>query len=209
MLLLSKVSPQPVMTQTVAKPKLTFEEYLSYDDGTDNRYELVDGELIALPPESGRNLQIAKYLFFMLVTSGQVAFELVNYHCEVQVPLLQPGYAANRYPDLVVLRPEHIELTRTRMTITLTMPPPDLVVEVVSPGKVNRERDYTAKREQYAARGIPEYWIADPDDQVFIVLQLKAGVYVEVGRFQGRDRIVSPGFPELELTAEQVLNPSV
>jgi len=208
MLPLKKVSPQPVMTQAIAKPKLTFEEYLSYDDGTDNRYELVDGELVALPPESGRNAWIAKYLF--LVLSRLVGFELVNfYNCEVQVPVLKPGYAANRYPDLVILRPEHIELTRTRMTVTLNMPPPDLVVEVVSPGKVNRERDYTAKREQYAARGIPEYWIADPDDQVFIVLQLKAGVYVEVGRFQGSERIVSPGFPELELTAEQVLNPSV
>lgn len=32
------------MTQTPVK--LTFEEYLAYDDGTDNRYELVDGELV-------------------------------------------------------------------------------------------------------------------------------------------------------------------
>ena len=195
------------MTQAITQTKLTFEQYLNYDDGTDNRYEWVDGELIALPPESGRNLQIAKYLFFMLVNSGLVVFELVNYNCEVQVPVLKPGYAANRYPDLVVLKPEHIELTRQRMTVTLKMPPPDLVVEVVSPGQVNRERDYVAKREQYAARGIPEYWIVDPDDQLFIVLSLKAGVYFEVGRFQGGDPIVSPQFPALALRAEQVLRP--
>ena len=197
------------MTQAITKPKpkLTFEEYLDYDDGTENRYELVDGELVALPPESGRNARIAKCLFLMLVTSGLVSGELVDYNCELQVPVLQPGQAANRYPDLVILRKEHIELTDKRLTITLTMPPPDLVVEVVSPGKANRDRDYTAKREQYAARGIPEYWIADPDDQVVIVLQLKAGAYVEVGRFQGSERIISPGFPALELTAEQVLHP--
>jgi Uma2 family endonuclease len=34
---------------TTTRKKLTFEEYLDYDDGTDNRYELVDGELVALP----------------------------------------------------------------------------------------------------------------------------------------------------------------
>jgi Uma2 family endonuclease len=37
----------------------SFEEYLSYDDETDNRYELVDGELIALPPEAEPNSAIA------------------------------------------------------------------------------------------------------------------------------------------------------
>ena len=195
------------MAQTVARSKLTFEEYLSYDDGTDNRYELVDGELIALPPESGENHFIAFWLsvyFTKLVEPRRVR----PHNCEIQVPVLKSGQSQNRYPDLVVLREEHIELTRTRLTITLEMPPPGLVAEVVSLGKVNRERDYIAKREQYAARGIPEYWIADPRDQVFIVLRLEAGVYVEVGRFQGSDRIISPGFPGLELTAEQILNPS-
>ena len=193
------------MTQAVTKPKLTFEEYLVYDDGTENRYELVDGELIALPPESGKNIRIAFWLAIQL--ANLIGFARVSNNCELQVPVLGPGYAANRYPDVVVLREEHIELTETRMTITLNMPPPVLVVVVVSPGKANRERDYSAKREQYAARGIPEYWIADPDDRVVLVLQLNAGHYQEVGQFRGKARVLSPGFPELTLTAEQILRP--
>jgi len=33
---------------TQAKPRFrTIEEYLDYDDGTDTRYELVDGQLVA------------------------------------------------------------------------------------------------------------------------------------------------------------------
>ena len=49
------------MVQT--KPRfLSFEEYLSYDDGTDYLYELFNGELIAVPPESGFNVQIATFL---------------------------------------------------------------------------------------------------------------------------------------------------
>jgi Uma2 family endonuclease len=31
---------------------LTFEDYLRHDDGTDTRYELVNGVLVEMPPES-------------------------------------------------------------------------------------------------------------------------------------------------------------
>jgi len=198
------------MTQAIPKPrtKLTFEEYLNYDDGTDNRYELVDGELIALPSESGMNDWIAVALFLCLIKI--VGPQRVKTHsCEIQVPALKPKYAENRFPDLVVLKPEHLKLTQKKLTITRDMPPPDLVVEVVSPGKANRTRDYEEKREQYTARGIPEYWIVDPYDQVVIVLRLEAGAYAEVGRFQGSERVISPGFSVLELTAEKVLNPVI
>ena len=98
------------MTRAIAKSqKLTFEEYLSYDDGTDNRYELIDGELIALPPESGRNDFIALYLRDALIAF--VPRQQVRLHsCVIQVPVLKAGQPQNRYPDLIVLRPEHIVL---------------------------------------------------------------------------------------------------
>ncbi len=188
------------------KPKLTFEEYLTYEDDTDNRYELIDGELITLPPESGPNNFIANYLLFTLASSGFVPLMLIRTHmCEIQVPILREGDSANRYPDLVILRPEHILLTASRLTITLDMPPPQLVVEVVSPGRVGRDRDYISKRDQYAARNIPEYWIVDPQEQMVAVLRLESGEYVEVGMFQGEQTLVSPTFPQLNLTAGQVL----
>ncbi|MEG5058777.1 Uma2 family endonuclease [Microcoleus sp. A2-C5] len=187
------------------KPKLTFEEYLTYEDDTDNRYELIDGELVILPPESEPNNAIVSYLFLVLVNSG-IPWRCIKTHmCEIQVPILREGDAANRYPDLVILRPEHILLTASRLTITLDMPPPQLVVEVVSPGRVGRDRDYITKRSQYAARNIPEYWIADPQEQMIIVLRLESGEYVEVGVFQGEQTLVSPTFPQLNLTARQVL----
>jgi Uma2 family endonuclease len=188
------------------QPKLTFEEYLTYEEDTDNRYELIDGELVTLPPESEPNTAIANYLLFTLASSGFIPLRLIRtYMCEIQVPILREGDAANRYPDLVILQPEHILLTATRLTITLDMPPPQLVVEVVSPGRVGRDRDYISKRDQYAARGIPEYWIVDPQEQIVAVLRLESGEYVEVGTFQGEQTLVSPTFPQLNLTAQQVL----
>ncbi len=190
------------MTRT--QRRLTFEEYLDYDDGTDNRYELIDGELVELPPESEPNTAIAIQLLLALVRSGVSARLIKPYTCEVQVPVLQSGDAQNRYPDLVVLREEHLSLVQKRLTIKLDMPPPQLIAEVVSPGRNSRERDYERKREQYQAIGVSEYWIIDPHKQAVTVLRLENAEYLEV-EFRGVERIISFAFENLTLTAEEVL----
>ena len=197
---------------TQAKPRFrTFEEYLDYDDESDRRYELINGELFELPPESPENDFFALNLRDLLIKV--VRRQLVRVHtCEMQVRVLEPKDPANRYPDLVILRPEHLEIMQRRLTINSDMPPPQLVAEVVSPGKKNREhlrcakgvRDLIRKRDQYAARGIPEYWLIDPSRSVVVVLTLKGDFYQEQS-FTGNVAIVSPTFPDLQLTAEQVL----
>lgn len=184
--------------------QFTFEDYLAYEDDTDNRYELIDGELVPLPPESELNGWIAEWLRDEFVNFIFRRLVRVNAY-EVQVL----GNPQNRYPDLVVLQDVHLQLTRDRQTITLDMPSPRLVVEVVSPYKNRQEenyrRDYQAKRVQYKTRGIPEYWIVDPTERQIVVLQLEAGKYVETV-FRGDSRIVSRTFPELELSAQQVFD---
>jgi Uma2 family endonuclease len=184
----------------------TFEEYLSYSDETpiEGRYELIDGELTELPPESRVNSTIAVRILLALLATG-ISVELIHPgKCEIQVPVLQPSDAANRFPDLVVLRPEHLELTQRRLTITLDMAPPQLIVEVVSPGKTNRDRDYIRKRAQYAAIGVPEYWLVDPIAQTVMVLSLEGKDYRELGVFNQKKSIVSVEFAKLELTTKQL-----
>ncbi|MUL36974.1 Uma2 family endonuclease [Gloeocapsopsis dulcis] len=45
-----------------ALPKnLSFAEYLAYDDGTDTRYELVYGELVAMSQPTGQHADIAEF----------------------------------------------------------------------------------------------------------------------------------------------------
>lgn len=189
---------------TVAKPKISFEDYLVYDDGTDNRYEWTAGELKELPPESEPNNSIANYLFLVLASSG-IPFRLIHPHtCEVEVPLVQFKDPRTRYPDLVVLQEEHLALTQRRLTITQDMRPPQLVVEVVSPGKESRERDYDRKLAQYQARGIPEYWIVDRGEGLVLVMGLEDGVYTVLGQFRGENAIASPTFPQLQLTPQQI-----
>lgn len=76
-----------------------------------------------------------------------------------------------------------------------------LAVEIVNPESVTR--DYRYKRSEYAAIGIAEYWIVDPAEEKVTVLQLVEGFYEEK-EYKGSDRIISPTFPELILTSEQI-----
>jgi Uma2 family endonuclease len=179
----------------------SFEEYLSYDDGTNKLYELFNGELIEVPPESGTNVQIATFL--LLQFASLVGYKRVRGHgLELEVN----GEPRNRYPDLTILREEHIEQLARRNTIRLTMSPPLLIIEIVSPGELQRNRDYIAKRQQYQDCGIAEYWIVDPNTQTILVLKLKASNYTAVGSFSGQEQILSPQFEELNLTAGQIFD---
>jgi Uma2 family endonuclease len=195
---------------TQAKPRFsTFEAYLSYSDELEGRFELIDGELIELPPEAEPNTGITVNLLLILIKTGISPRLIKPYTCEVQVPILQPGDAANRYPDLVVLREEHLNLTQRRLTITREMPPPQLIVEVVSPGKTNRDRDYINKRAQYAAISVPEYWIIDPQARTVLVLVLEGEDYKAVGQFQRSESIGSLSLKSLALTAEQIFQTEI
>ncbi|NES80716.1 MAG: Uma2 family endonuclease [Moorea sp. SIO2B7] len=103
-----------------------------------------------------------------------------------------------------MIREEHIQQLSRRNTLRLNMAPPLIVIEVVSPGDIQRERDYIAKRVKYQDCAIPEYWIVDPQIQTILVLELKENSYTEVGSFSNDDLVKSPVFRELNLKVSQV-----
>jgi Uma2 family endonuclease len=85
--------------------------------------------------------------------------------------------------------------------------PPLLVVEVVSPGDKNTERDYVTKEAEYSEFGIREYWTADRGSQTpNVTVRVLVGDSYEALVFTGNQRIISRVFPELVLTAQQVLS---
>jgi Uma2 family endonuclease len=186
---------------TTTTKLFTLAEYLDYDDGTDKRYELVNGELIEMPSESDLNNAIA--ILLLLEFAQFIPGRLLRRGTEIVV---SGSRATTRIPDLLVLTEELVTaLSGTpRSIITPDLPPPALVVEVVSPGKENQDRDYRYKRSEYAARGIAEYWIVDPERAQIVVLTLVDGLYEEAV-YQSGDRLVSAIFPTLELTAKQIL----
>ncbi len=182
-----------------------FEAYLTAEvsDLPEERCEYWDGELVPVMTESSGNDAIAIFIQLALIAIG-VPFKMIRPHsCEVEVM----GKPKTRFPDLTVLDEVHLLLVEKRLTITRKMPPPRLVAEVVSPGtesKDNYKRDYQDKRDQYAAIGIPEYWIIDPEREWIMVGTLVSGLYQFV-IFKDNDAIMSPTFPALKLTAAIVL----
>jgi Uma2 family endonuclease len=189
----------------VTAQRMSLEEYLTYDDGTETRYELVDGVLVEMGSESTINTLIAMYLAFALADLG-VPRQRFGIKQKIEVNSL---YVSARDPDLIVHSAASLAAIagRNQACLKLDEPNPMLVVEVVSPGSTdseNYQRDYQQKRSEYGARGIGEYWIVDPVRAVVTVLCLQNEAYSSQA-FQGNDRVNSSTFPALNLTADQIL----
>jgi Uma2 family endonuclease len=186
------------MNTTSPTTKLTFEEYLVYDDGTDNRYELEDGELILMNPPIGLHAIILTLLSNVLLNE-------INRLQLPWIPLQMIGVRTavrrSRLPDLCIVP---LEQMQPYLNVSAILESGVLLaVEVVSPDSI--ARDYRFKRAEYASFGIPEYWIVDPAEQKITVLFLVEGLYEETV-YQGDDSIQSQTFPELRLTVNQILH---
>ena len=188
--------------------KMTLAEYLTYDDGTDTHYELVDGELTRMSLGTGEHGDISEFLndeFKAEIKRLGLNWVAKDMKIGIQSPR-GTRWETARIPDVVVLPLEQWNSLKKRESfIPLNEPPPLLVVEVVSPSTVRV--DYRAKHSEYAVLDIPEYWIVDPIDRKVTVCVLKDGAYSD-DVFVGDMTIVSPNFPELELKVLEVLNAS-
>ena len=185
---------------TIAIEKMTLAEFLAYDDGTDKLSELENGELIDMPSESEINRRIAMFLLANFLQLGIPAYRLT-----MKTEVVVSGSRVSvRVPDLLVLSEELATAMdgATRSIVLMDMPPPLLVVEVVSPNQ--EKRDYRYKRTEYAARGITEYWIVDPIGQRVTVLEWVEGLYEE-NVFAGDNAIESSVLENLNLTVDRVL----
>lgn len=190
---------------TAATKLLTLKTYLAWENTAEKHYELVSGNLIEMPPESPHNAEIAIKL--LLIFAQFISPRLLR--CKDTEIVVSGTRATVRLPDLMVLTENLANdlYSNQRSTINIDMLPPALVVEVVSPGKANRDRDYRFKRSEYAARGIAEYWIVDPQENKVTVLLLDNGLYQE-NIYQNDDSINSQLLTQLQLTASQVFSAS-
>jgi len=176
----------------------SFAEYLQYDDGTDNKYELVKGKLKIMLTASGLHALILHFIFKIL----EQEIDRIKQQWRVMPGTVGVRTAndKSRIPDLVILSASQCEEIRKMPTAVLESPPL-LVIEIVSPS--NSDDDYRYKRSEYAVREIPEYWIIDPQAQKVSVLLLVSGFY-DVTEFTGEQEIKSSLFPELKLTVKQI-----
>ena len=184
------------MTQITVDTQLSFKEYLTYEDGTDNCYELEDGKLILMNPPTGRHALIIR----LLTNLFEAEIKRLRLPWVTLSGIgIRTSIKRSRIPDISIITQnqisEYLDISAVIESASL------LAIEVVSPE--SKIRDYRYKRSEYSVVGIPEYWIIDPSENKVIVLLLVEGLYEET-EYQGTNRIVSQIFPELELTVEQI-----
>jgi Uma2 family endonuclease len=198
------------MVQVIAKP-MTFEEFLEWYPEDGKRYELIDGQVVEMRP-IGDHEEISGWL------ARKIDREIERLNFPFFIPktcCVKPAGNEDGYiPDVIVLDRSHLPnepLWKKASTITQGISAP-LVVEVVS---TNWQDDYAKKLEDYEEMGIAEYWLADyralggkryigtPKRPTFSVYSMQNGMY-KLQQFRGSDRIISPLFGNLVMTAEEV-----
>ena len=144
----------------------TYEEYYQLDD--DQRYEIIDGNLLMAPAPDTWHQDWSRKLFRVVdrfvVKSG--LGEL--FYAPVDVVLDAENTVQ---PDLVFISSAKLGIIQQRGIFGT----PDLLVEIVSPSSVRRDR--YDKKELYARFGVKEYWIGDQANKTLEVLTLKEGRY--------------------------------
>ncbi len=158
----------------------TYQEYLERENELEFPYELIAGEIVEMPPESYQNVQIA--LFLMAQIADIIGWSRVSNKTEI---VISGSKVNSRIPDVTVLSEEGLQevVAKNTSIIDIDMLPPLLVIEIVSPGKEARDRDYRYKKVEYAARKIEHYWIVDPGEKKFTAFDLIDGIY-ETNTFQ-------------------------
>ncbi|OYD88596.1 hypothetical protein CDG77_22815 [Nostoc sp. 'Peltigera membranacea cyanobiont' 213] len=198
------------MIQAIHK-LVTFEDFAAWrPEG--GRYELHDGVIVEMAQPVGDYEDVVGFL--ALNISIEIGRQKLPYFIPKTV-LVKPSESESAYsPDILIInRPNLVNepLWKKESTVSQAISIP-LVIEVVS---TNWRDDYYKKLADYEGIGIPEYWIIDyaaigarkfignPKLPTISIYQLIDGEY-QVTQFKGDTHIVSPTFPELNLTAEQV-----
>ena len=198
------------MIQAIHK-LVTFEDFAAWrPEG--GRYELHDGVIVEMAQPVGDHEDVVGFL--ALNISIEIGRQKLPYFIPKTV-LVKPFECESAYsPDILIInRPNLVNepLWKKESTVSQATSIP-LVIEVVS---TNWRDDYYKKLADYEAIGIPEYWIIDyaaigarkfignPKLPTISIYLLIDGEY-QVTQFKGDTHIVSPTFPELNLTAEQI-----
>lgn len=176
----------------------TEDDYFAIEGKNNRLKELCDGFLEVLPMPTLDHQEIVRILYDALRdhlrsihNQGKIYFA----PCPIR-------FSAKliREPDLFYLSATQYQ-KRSKYATTA-----ELVIEVVSGTKTDRQRDLVIKRKEYAEQGVKEYWIVDPKTKSIQVLSLPVTgkKYQSLGKFTGTQSVKSKVFPGLVLAVGEV-----
>jgi Uma2 family endonuclease len=174
---------------------------LTYDDlevivqeRAGDRHEIINGELVVTPSPVPRHQIVSLNLTRILdqfVVAGKLGTVL---YAPIDIRLSPDNVLI---PDIVFIAQARGHLIGQKAIEG----PPDLVVEIVSPG--TKKRDLTVKRNLYARFGVPEYWVVDPIDRTVSVFERSGNAYQSVPH-AADGSVQSRVLPSLERTLQMV-----
>ena len=149
--------------------RMTAEEYFALA-ATEDRYELIDGVVVMSPTPTPRRQRVAFLLALQIERHAESATGIQV------IPDVDIWVADDRVcrPDIVVYGHSRLSSMPPRLTT-----PPDLVVEVLSPG--SEPMDYVTKRDDYDRFGVGEYWVVDPRDVTVRCWRRQGAKMLEMG----------------------------
>lgn len=178
---------------------MTYEEFLEWAD-EDTWAEWVDGRVILMPVSvAERHAAILSFLVTLFTLAARFG-QLAAVYCEPFQMRLPKWMRRGRSPDVVFVAADH----RDRLTRQYLDGPADIVVEIVSPESVRRDR--VEKRAEYEQAGVPEYWLVDHEKEHAEFLQLGADGKYQVAFSGSAGSYQSPVLPQLRLKVEWLWN---
>lgn len=171
----------------------TYEEYSRLND--DQRYEIIDGNLLMAPaPDTWHQHWTGEIFIILKSYAGRQKLGKI---------LLSPvdvvlDSANTVQPDLVFVGTANLAIIRRPAIFGA----PDLLVELISPSSVRRDR--YDKKELYARFGVKEYWIGDPANRSLEILTLREGRYELHCAAEEKGKLTSLVLPGLEFDLASV-----
>jgi Uma2 family endonuclease len=179
----------------IKESPVTYNDYaVMPDDG--NRYEIADGVLELMSPGPSVTHQMI---------SSQLQFKLMNL-CQSEFIVLNAPFDMI-LSDTEVRQPDLIMVHRSRMDIITHRGiegPPDLVVEIMSPFSIRRDK--VSKLKSYAKHSIHEYWIVDPSNNMLEKYFLKGQSYELADVYTEDETVQSERIPCVSFTMNEIMS---
>jgi Uma2 family endonuclease len=174
--------------------RLTYSDYCKIPPGQ-QRYELIGGALRVVPSPSVVHQEISKRLYRALVEWIEDRGLGKVYFAPLDVVLSEYDVVQ---PDLLYVSKDRMQIVKEANILG----PPDLVVEVLSPGTVGWDRKI--KLQTYARFGIRELWLADLESRSIEVITLRDGSLSTAGTYGPGSTLRSPILPGFSLSVDMV-----
>lgn len=178
------------MSHPVSSVRWTIQDVEALPDNEWIRYEIIDGELFVTRSPHHKHQQVTGRIF--------AALDSWSIDSGLGEPSIMPGLifsdSDNVAPDVAWVSYER--LAQIQDEAGHFRGAPELVVEVLSPGKANEERDRLAKMKLYSVQGVQEYWIVDRLTQRVEIYRRKEAQLTLVVTLLADDVITSPLLPD-------------